>query len=267
MLQLSPKLENLTEDKLGDDITLAGQPVGYLTEDWAKELGLCAGIPIATAVIDSHAGMPGSGVSKSDQMMMVLGTSSVMLALSENGYSKNGVVSGIKGAILPKKYALESGLAAVGDMLGWFVDNCVSWEYKQMADQQGMDLHSWLTRKAEKLSPGGHGLLALDWWNGNKTPYVDGRLSGVLVGCTLLTKPEEIYRALIESTAFGTKKIMQLFAESGVKIHTISQRWNCREKFPFNADLCRRFELRNPHIRHRTNGCTWSCHICICCCG
>lgn len=102
LLQLSPKLENLTEDKLGDDITLAGQPVGYLTEDWAKELGLCAGIPIATAVIDSHAGMPGSGVSKSDQMMMVLGTSSVMLALSENGYSKNGVVSGIKGAILPK---------------------------------------------------------------------------------------------------------------------------------------------------------------------
>lgn len=82
-----------------------------------------------------------------------------MLALSENGYSKNGVVSGIKGAILPKQYALESGLAAVGDMLGWFVDNCVSWEYKQMADQQGMDLHSWLTRKAEKLSPGGHGCL------------------------------------------------------------------------------------------------------------
>ena len=76
-----------------------------------------------------------------------------------------------------------------------------------MADQQGMDLHSWLTRKAEKLSPGGHGLLALDWWNGNKTPYVDGRLSGVLVGCTLLTKPEEIYRALIESTAFGTKRL------------------------------------------------------------
>ena len=230
LLQLSPKLENLTEDKLGDDITLAGQPVGYLTEDWAKELGLCAGIPIATAVIDSHAGMPGSGVSKSDQMMMVLGTSSVMLALSENGYSKNGVVSGIKGAILPKKYALESGLAAVGDMLGWFVDNCVSWEYKQMADQQGMDLHSWLTRKAEKLSPGGHGLLALDWWNGNKTPYVDGRLSGVLVGCTLLTKPEEIYRALIESTAFGTKKIMQLFAESGVKIHTIIASGGIAEK-------------------------------------
>lgn len=230
LLQLSPKLENLTEDKLGDDITLAGQPVGYLTKDWAKELGLCAGIPIATAVIDSHAGMPGSGVSKSDQMMMVLGTSSVMLALSENGYSKNGVVSGIKGAILPKQYALESGLAAVGDMLGWFVDNCVSWEYKQMADQQGMDLHSWLTRKAEKLSPGGHGLLALDWWNGNKTPYVDGRLSGVLVGCTLLTKPEEIYRALIESTAFGTKKIMQLFAESGVKIHTIIASGGIAEK-------------------------------------
>lgn len=230
LVELSPKLKNLTNDKLGSEITLAGQPVGYLLEEWADKLGLCAGVPIATAVIDSHAGMPGSGVSKPDQMMMVVGTSSVLLALSDEGYAKNGVVSGIKGAILPEKYALESGLAAVGDMLGWFVDNCVSWEYKQMADQEGMDLHSWLTREAWKLPPGGSGLIALDWWNGNKTPYVDGRLSGVLVGCTLLTKPEEIYRALIESTAFGTRKIMELFAESGTKIHTIIASGGIAEK-------------------------------------
>lgn len=230
LTELSPKLKNLTAEKLGSDITLAGQPVGCLLEEWADKLGLCAGIPIATAVIDSHAGMPGSGVSKPDQMMMVVGTSSVLLALSDEGYAKNGVVSGIKGAILPEKYALESGLAAVGDMFGWFVDNCVSWEYKQMADKEGMDLHSWLTREAWKLPPGGNGLIALDWWNGNKTPYVDGRLSGLLVGCTLLTRPEEIYRALIEATAFGTRKIMELFAESGAKIHTIIASGGIAEK-------------------------------------
>lgn len=232
LIELSPKLENLVDEKLGSDITLAGQPVGYLTERWAKELGLCKGIPVATAIIDSHAGMPGSGVCKDDQMMMVVGTSSVLLALSETGYSKNGVVSGIKGAILPDKFALESGLAAVGDMFGWFVDNCVSWECKQTADEEGMDLHSWLTKEAAKLSPGGRGLIALDWWNGNKTPYVDGRLSGILVGCTLLTKPEEIYRALIEATAFGTRKILELFTESGAEIHTIIASGGIAEKNP-----------------------------------
>lgn len=230
--ELSPLLENLSQEKLGADIALAGEAAGYLTADWAERLGLSTGIPVAAAIIDSHAGMPGSGVNQPDQMMMVVGTSSVMLALSERGYAKNGVVSGVKGAILPEKYALESGLAAVGDMFGWFVEQAVSQEYAEQAKAEGMDLHAYLSKKAEELQPGANGLVALDWWNGNKTPYVDGRLSGALVGCTLSTKPEEIYRALIEATAFGTRKILELFKEAGAQIRTVIASGGIAEKNP-----------------------------------
>lgn len=230
--ELSPMLENLAEEKLGSEIALAGEAAGTLTDQWAQKLGLNAGIPVAAAVIDSHAGMPGSGVSRPDQMMMVVGTSSVMLALSEEGYAKNGVVSGVKGAILPGRFALESGLAAVGDMFGWFVDKAVPEEYAQAAKEAGMSLHGYLSAKAEDLEVGESGLVALDWWNGNKTPYVDGRLSGAVVGCTLSTKPEEIYRALIEATAFGTRKILDLFTEAHADIRTIIASGGIAEKNP-----------------------------------
>ena len=245
--ELSPLLENLAEDKLGDDIALAGESAGALTPEWAEKLGLPAGIPVAAAIIDSHAGMPGSGVSRPDQMMMVVGTSSVMLALSGHGYAKNGVVSGVKAAILPDNFALESGLAAVGDMFGWFVDNAVPREYAQAAQAEGMNLHAYLSKKAAQLVPGANGLVALDWWNGNKTPYVDGRLSGALVGCTLSTKPEEIYRALIEATAFGTRKILDLFTEAGADIREIIASGGIAEKNPLlmqiYADVLKR-EIR-----------------------
>lgn len=230
--ELSPMIESFAEEKLGADIALAGEAAGYLTEEWAEKLGLKAGIPVAAAIIDSHAGMPGSGVSRPDQMMMVVGTSSVMLALSEEGYARNGVVSGVKGAILPDNFALESGLAAVGDMFGWFVDQAVPSEYAKQAEAEGMNLHAYLSKKAAQLRPGANGLVALDWWNGNKTPYVDGRLSGVLVGCTLSTKAEEIYRALIEATAFGTRKVLDLFTEAGADIHTIIASGGIAEKNP-----------------------------------
>lgn len=232
LMELSPVLEDYAEEKLGSDIALAGEAAGTLTEEWAEKLGLQAGIPVAAAIIDSHAGMPGSGVSRPDQMMMVVGTSSVMLALSEEGYAKNGVVSGVKGAILPDNFALESGLAAVGDMFGWFVDHAVPADYAAQAAAEGMNLHAYLTKKASELCPGANGLVALDWWNGNKTPYVDGRLSGALVGCTLSTKPEEIYRALIEATAFGTRKILDLFTEAGADIRTIIASGGIAEKNP-----------------------------------
>lgn len=230
--ELSPLLENLAEEKLGSDIALAGEASGMLTQEWADRLGLAAGIPVAAAIIDSHAGMPGSGVSRPDQMMMVVGTSSVMLALSEDGYAKNGVVSGVKNAILPGYFALESGLAAVGDMFGWFVDNAAAQSCAKQAEEMGANLHTYLSEKAAGLKPGANGLIALDWWNGNKTPYVDGRLSGALIGCTLTTKPEEIYRALIEATAFGTKKILDLFEEAHADIKTIIASGGIAEKNP-----------------------------------
>ena len=127
---------------------------------------------------------------------------------------------------------LESGIAAVGDMLGWFVDHMVPETYLKKAEECGKNIHTYLSDKAYESIPGESGLIALDWWNGNKTPYVDGRLSGVLVGCTLDTKPEEIYRALIEATAFGTRKILELFTEAGADIHMIIASGGIAEKNP-----------------------------------
>lgn len=213
--------QNVTHDKLPGEICEIGQKIGNLNEKWANRLGLMPGIAIAASVIDSHAGVPGSGICRKDQMMMVLGTSSVMVALSEKPFADAGICGAFKGGIVPGYYALESGLAAVGDMLEWFTDNCVPVSYTKEAEQKGIRIHELLTQKASRLKPGQSGLLALDWWNGNKTPYVDGNLSGVILGLTLNTKPEEIYRALIESTAFGTRMILELFEKNNIHINEI----------------------------------------------
>lgn len=218
---LDERMENFAEDKLPGDICRIGEKVGTLSAEWAERLGLKEGIAVAPAVIDSHAGFPGSGISRMGQMMMVLGTSSVLLALSKKPYSANGVCGGVKDGIVPGYYALESGLASVGDLFGWFVENLVPMSYYKEAEAEKVDIHTLLCRKAEKLAIGESGLMALDWWNGNKTPFVDGNLAGSLIGMTLNTRPEEIYRTLIETTAFGTRIIKELFEEGGIRIEEV----------------------------------------------
>ena len=225
LMELDPGLENLVEEKLRGEICPAGGCIGYLTTEWADMLGLAPGIAVGASIIDSHAGMPGSGICRKGQMMLVLGTSSVELLLSDHPYASNGVVGAVKGAIMPGYYSLEAGLAAVGDMYGWFVDGFVPASY-------GVNLHQVLSEKAQKLKPGESGLLALDWWNGNKTPYVNGDLSGVLVGLTLQTRPEEIYRALIEATAYGTRMIMEEFMKSGAVVDEVIVSGGIAEKNP-----------------------------------
>lgn len=219
--QLHPELERFVEEKASGQVCALGDAIGYLSETWAQKLGLTAGIAVAPAIIDSHAGVPGSGVSNDRQMMMVVGTSSVMVGLSKQPYSEKGVCGAVKDAIVPGYYALESGLASVGDLFGWFVKHCVPADYIKEAQDKGVDIHTLLCEKAQVLAPGQSGVMALDWWNGNKTPFVDGNLTGVLLGLTLNTRPEEIYRALIEATAFGTKRIVELYEKSGLIIEEV----------------------------------------------
>ena len=221
LMELDPGLENLVEEKLRGEITPAGGCIGSLTKEWAGKLGLMPGIAVGASIIDSHAGMPGSGICRKGQMMLVLGTSSVQLLLSDQPYASHGVVGAVRGAIMPGYYSLEAGLAAVGDMYGWFAEGSVPSSYEKEAAGKGVSLHQLLSQKASSLRPGSSGLLALDWWNGNKTPYVDADLSGVIIGLTLQTKPEEIYRALIEANAFGTRMIMEEFMKSGAKVEEV----------------------------------------------
>ena len=232
LLELDPGLDRLVEEKLRGEICPAGGCIGRLTKEWADLLGLTPGIAVGASIIDSHAGMPGSGICRKGQMMLVLGTSSVELLLSDRPYSSNGVVGAVKGAIMPGYYSLEAGLAAVGDMYGWFAEGYAPSAYERDAGAEGLNIHQYLSKKAAALRPGESGLLALDWWNGNKTPYVNGDLSGVLAGLTLQTKPEEIYRSLIEATAFGTRMIMEEFMKSGAKVDEVIVSGGIPEKNP-----------------------------------
>lgn len=227
------RLQNFVEEKLKGEICPVDQAVGYLTEDWALRLGLCSGIAVAPAIIDSHAGVPGSGVLEKGQMMLVVGTSSVALALSDKSYYGKGIVGTVKNAIIPGYYALESGIAAVGDSLEWFVTNCVPESYYRQAEKEGKNIHTYLSQKAAELNPCESPVMALDWLGGNKTPYVDGSLMGGFYGITLQTKPEELYRALIEATAFGTRRIVESMEESGTKVQEVITSGGISKKNPF----------------------------------
>lgn len=218
---LDPRLGSFVRDKLPGQLVGVGKCVGFLSGEWAKRLGLRAGIAVAPAIIDSHAGVPGSGVSTKEQMMLVLGTSSVMIGLSETPCSRDGVMGGVRDAIVPGYYGLESGLASVGDLFGWFVDHLATGSYEEEARARGMNIHMLFCEKAAALMPGKSGLLALEWWNGNKTPFVNGSLKGALIGMSLNTRPEEIYRALIEATAYGTRRILELYEGNGLKVEEI----------------------------------------------
>jgi L-ribulokinase len=136
----------------------------------------------------------------------------------------------VEDGVIPGYLGYEAGQSCVGDHFEWFVENCVPARYAEDASQRGMDIHALLTEKAAKLAVGESGLIALDWWNGNRSVLVDVDLTGMILGCTLLTRPEEIYRALIEATAYGTRIIIDTFKENGVPIKELYAAGGIAEK-------------------------------------
>lgn len=212
---LDPKLGQLRKT-LGDRTYAVDQAAGKLTNAWAAKLGLPAGIPVAMGAFDAHLGAVGSGI-KTGVLVKIIGTSTCDMVVSSSSATLPdipGICGIVDGSILPGYYGLEAGQSAVGDIFNWFVN------YLQPGGKESGS-HASLTERAAKLKPGQSGLLALDWNNGNRTILVDQRLTGLLVGQTLHTKPEEIYRALIEATAFGALTIINRFEEYGVKISEV----------------------------------------------
>ncbi|MDD3212580.1 MAG: ribulokinase [Eubacteriales bacterium] len=213
--RIDPALKGFISDKLAGSVCRVTEPFGTLTREWAGRLGLREGIAVGCSVIDAHAGMIGCGITRPGQMMLALGTSSVQSLLSHTPYSGRGIIGALRDCVIPGYYLWESGLAAVGDQLAWFADHF------RPAGQSEDDYLSTLSRRAAALKPGESGLLALDWWNGNKTPFVSSNLAGVIVGMRLSTTPEDIFRALMESTAFGTKLILDTFEQAGESVREI----------------------------------------------
>ena len=218
---LNPAFENVVEEKLGGPIVQLGECAGCLTEEMAKRFGLKAGTPVAAANIDAHVCVPAVGIDAPGQMLVVMGTSSCHLVLGDAVKPVPGICAHLFGGMVPGHPSYEAGQSCVGDHFHWFENNCVPEEIRQAAREQGKHVQTYLTELAEKLKPGESGLLALDWWNGNRSVLMDMDLTGMMLGMTLLTRPEEIYRALIEATAYGTRMIVENYREHGVPVDVI----------------------------------------------
>lgn len=215
---LDPRLENLTEEKLNGPILPIGTKAGELKKDMALKMGLKEGISVSMANVDAHVAAPAVGVVEPGKMLMIMGTSTCHMLLSKENKMVKGVGGVVEDGIIPGYYGYEAGQAAVGDIFEWFTENQVPESYMKEAKDRGINIHTLLEEKASKLKPGESGLIALDWWNGNRSTLVDADLTGMILGATLLTKPEEIYRALIEATAFGTNAIIEAFEEENINV-------------------------------------------------
>jgi L-ribulokinase len=204
-----PKLANVVHDKMPGRLLSPGQPAGGLCPAMAKRFGLPAGIPVSAAIIDAHAGVPGAGAAEPGTLVMVLGTSSChMLNAVEDRYVP-GVAGVVYGGILPGYFGYETGQAAVGDAFDW------------LRRTLGLRDFNRLSRDAAQLSPGAEGVMCVDWFNGCRTPLMDGSLTGALVGLTLNHGPAHLYRAALEASAFGLRWIVELLREHKVPVEKL----------------------------------------------
>lgn len=224
LASLDPRLVDVRRT-LPDRTYNVSQAAGGLTAEWAERLGLPAGIPVAVGAFDAHLGAVGSGVQPGT-LVKIIGTSTcdLMVAPMEQDLEDiPGLCGIVPESVLPGQYGLEAGQSAVGDIFNWFVGLVGSPEMG----------HEELTAAAEQLAPGESGLLSLDWHNGNRTVLVDQRLSGMIIGLTLSTTPPEIYRALVEATAFGARVIMERYESYGVPVERIVNCGGIAAKNPF----------------------------------
>ena len=216
--QLHPSLTNVIQEKVAGRNVPLGSAAGTLTPGMARVLGLPAGIPVAAGNIDAHAGVPACGVTEPGKLVMIMGTSTCHLLIGEKRREVEGICGVVQNGIVPGLWGYEAGQAGVGDLFAWFVEHCAPALVTARAGKSSVSVHDYLTAEAARLAPGEAGLLALDWWNGNRSILVDAELSGLLIGPTLQTRPPEIYRSLLEATAFGTRKIIEAFDREKIAI-------------------------------------------------
>lgn len=218
---LNPGLANVVEEKLSTNLLPLGAKAGGLTKAWAKKLGLLEGTPVAMGNIDAHVAVPACGVTTAGRLVMILGTSTCHLVLAETRQEVEGMCGVVENGVVPGLWGYEAGQAGVGDLFAWFMQHGVPGSVHADAKKARTTVYQLLERRATQLKPGESGLLALDWWNGCRSVLMDSDLSGMLLGATLGTRPHEIYRALIEATAFGTRKIIEAFTDKGVAIEEL----------------------------------------------
>ena len=218
---LDPRLASIVDTKMSRDVRPVGEPAGGLSAEAAGWTGLRPGTAVAIANVDAHVSVPAVGVTEPGTMVAVMGTSTCHMVLGDRLALAEGMCGVVEDGIIPGRFGYEAGQSAVGDIFAWFTANAVPPEVHTAARDDGTSVHAVLERDAARLRPGESGLLALDWWNGNRSVLVDVELSGLLVGATLATRPADIYRALLEATAFGTRTIIESLESAGVGVERV----------------------------------------------
>jgi len=218
---INPRLEELIKTKVSPNVMPSSSRAGGLTAQAALWTGLKPGTPVAVAIIDSHACVPAATVTSPGRMVAIMGTSNTFIVLGTEEKIIPGIAGFAEDGIIPGLIGFAAGQSGVGDSFAWFVDNAVPPHYLAAARERKLDVHQLLETLAARQLPGESGLLALDWWNGNRSVLVDADLTGLLIGVSLSTKPYEIYRALIEATAFGAHVIIEAFENHGVAVNEI----------------------------------------------
>jgi L-ribulokinase len=218
---LDPAFRDVVDEKMSRTIARIGDAAGGLSEVAAAWTGLLPGTPVAVANVDAHVSAPAASVTQPGSLVAIMGTSICHIALATTAPAVPGMCGVVRDGVVAGLYGFEAGQAAVGDLFGWFVEHGVPPRYHETARERGVSVHAVLEEAAAGVAPGASGLLALDWWNGNRSVLVDADLSGLLVGMTLATQAHEIYRALIEATAFGTRVIIEAFEAGGIRIDQV----------------------------------------------
>lgn len=234
---LDPRMENIVEEKLAREVQPLGDKAGKITPEAASLTGLKVGTAVAVGNVDAHVCVPAVGIDGPGKMLAIMGTSTCHIMMGEKEYQVPGMCGVVADGVMPGYYGYEAGQSCVGDHFAWFIENCLPASYYEEAKAQGKNIHKYLREKAEKQKPGESGLLALDWWNGNRSVLVDVDLTGMMLGMTLQTKPEEIYRALIEATAFGTRMIIENYRENGVPVDEFFASGGISQKDPMAMQI------------------------------
>ena len=234
---LDPRLEHVIDEKFGRDILPLGAKAGEICDSGAALTSLLPGTSVSVGVIDAHIFVPAVGIHKEGEMLAIMGTSTCHMMLGKDEVQVGGICGVVEDGIMPGFFGYEAGQGCVGDHFQWFIENCLPASYYEQAKAEGVNIHKFLRQKCEAKKPGESGLFALDWWNGNRSVLVDADLTGMMLGMTLQTKAEDIYRALIEATAYGTRMIIETFRENGVPVHTFYAAGGISQKDPMTMQI------------------------------
>lgn len=261
---LLKKINPLLGGLIGTKISVCNETssiAGKLCKNGAKLTGLKEGIPVAMPLIDAHAPLATLGITQDGEMMLVMGTSCCHVMHSTDKKSIYGISGYGDKVIFPDKCTYEAGQISFGDCLDWFITNCVPTNYTEKANNDGVDIHEYLSRLAALQKVGENGIVALSWLGGNRSVYYDAKLSGMFLGITLTTKPEDLYRAIIESIAYGTRRIIEEFETNGIKVGTLYATGGISHKNPFLMQIFADVTGRNIDVSSVTEGAAYGSAI------